>query len=159
MEILVPKYRYNPNELVDSLYVGVGNGATTVMRVVKPSVDRNSMEVTRTYAATPTLRRGEGGRIGVLVLGGMETTMDEMRYILQAKQDKRFVPQRNSGDIAKMCKLVAEKRNDDILRQRQYFKKNPSERPKKKRTVTLHLPVGYRMVQTDVPGLRVRMKV
>ena len=155
MEILTNNYRRDGNALVQSLYAGVSQGGATVTRIVKPALDGNHMATTRTYG--PGLPRGEGGRVAVLVIGGMETTLDEMEYILQAKQDKKFVPKKNSGDIAEMCRLVAERRNEQITAQRVYFRANPSERPRK-RTVRLHLPVGYKMAPTSEPGLNIRVR-
>ena len=155
MDILTNTYKYNPNEMVHTLYGGVGPGHTTMTKVVKASKDRNRLEATTIYEKG--IPRGVGGRVGVFVLGGMETTMDEMRYILEAKQAKKFVPRNGPGDIARMCKLLAERRNDEIMAQRQYLKKNPSERPKK-RTVRLHLPVGVRMVDTAVPGFKLTVR-
>lgn len=154
--ILVPRFRRNPNAKVDSLYYGVSpnGGMGMVTRVIKPSADQNHMEVTQT-AGGPGLRRGESGLAGILVLGGMETTLDEMEYILTARREKKFVPRRGPGEIAQMCRLVAEKRNDQILAQRIALRKNPSERLPKKPRVRLHLPVGVRYAQTNVPGLRV----
>ena len=158
MEILVPKYRRNPNEKVESFYVGVAGGNRTVTTVVKPSLDRNRMEATREYG--PGLPRGVGGRIAVLVLAGMETTLDEVEYIVQAKQDKKFVPQRGPGEIAQMGRLLLERRNEAIRARRKYLKANPSEMPKpRKKTVRLHLPVGFRYVGTSEPGLQVLARI
>ena len=150
--ILVPKYRRDPNEKVEAIYSGVAPGNRTVTTIIKPSLDRNSMEATREYG--DGLPRGVGGRIAVLVLGGMETTLDEMEYIIEAKKQKPFKEQKKPWEIADMCRLLLQRRNERILRDRKYYKANPSERPKK-RTVRLHLPVGYRMVNTSEPGLRI----
>ena len=152
MEILIPKFRRNGNEKVLSLYQGVAPGGRTVTTLVRPSLDRNRMEATRVYSSG--LPRGAGGRIAVLVLGGMETTLDEMEYILEAKRQKKFVPRRGPGDIVAMCRLVAERRNEEIMRQR----RNPTNMPKKRR-VRLHLPVGVKYVGTSEPGLRVLARV
>lgn len=152
MEILAPKFRRNGNALVHSLYQGVGPGGTTVTRLVKPDASSSRMEVTETYG--PGLRRGEGGQIGVLVLGGMETTLDEMEYILEARKQKRFVPRYTGGEIAEMCRMLLERRNDRV----RHYRKNPSEAPKK-RTARLYLPVGYHYVPTSEPGLSVLARV
>lgn len=157
METFTPKYRRNPNEKIHSIYAGVAPGHQTIVSVVKPSLDRNRMEATREYG--PGIPRGQGGRIGILVLGGMETTLDEMEYLIEAKQNKKFVPQRKSGEIASMCRLLLERRNEQIEARRKYLKANPSEAPKKKRTIRLHLPVGFRYVGTNEPGLRVLARI
>lgn len=158
MEIYAPKYKRNPNEKVESLYVGVASGGRTVTAVVKPSLDRNRMEVTREYGLG--LPRGQGGRIAVLVLAGMETTLDEVEYIVKAKQDKKFIPRRGPGEIAQMGRLLLEKRNEEILARRKYLKANPSEVPKpRKKRVRLHLPVGLRYVGTSEPGLRILARI
>jgi len=151
MEIIIPKYRRNPNQMVSSVYVGVASGNRTVTTVVKPSADRNRMESVSTYGEG--LPRGVGGQIGVLVLGGMVTTLDEMEYIIEAKKEKKFVPKRTVGEIMAMCKLVAERRNEQIREARKLVQRNPSMTPKRK--IRLHLPVGCRYVQTVEPGLKV----
>ena len=157
MEILVPKFRPNPNEMVASIYSGVASGRRTVTSITKVSADRNHMETTRVYG--PGLPRGQGGHIGVLVLGGMVTTLDEMQYIVAAKQEKKFVARRTPSDIAGMCRLVAERRNEQIEAARKRAIGNPSEMPRKRRTVRLHLPVGVRYVGTSEPGLRVLARI
>ena len=158
LTIYSPQFRRNPNEKVESLYVGVASGGRTVTTIVKPSLDRNRMEATREYG--PGLPRGVGGRIGVLVLAGMETTLDEVEYIVQAKQNKKFIPKRGPGEIAQLGRLLLEKRNEAILARRKYLKANPSEMPKpRKKTVRLHLPVGFRYVGTSEPGLKVLARI
>ena len=157
MDYLVPKYRRNPNAKIQALYQGVADGHTTVTRVVKPSLDGNRMEATSEYG--PGLPRGQGGRIGVLVLGGMETTLDEMEYLLESRRQKPFVPQRTGGEVARMCRSLMERRNEQIEHWRKYVARNPSEAPKPKKTVRLHLPVGYRYVGTSEPGLKVLARV
>ena len=152
MELLIHKYCHNPNEKIDSIYVGVASGNRTVVAIRKPSTDCNRMETTRVYG--PGLPRGQGGRVGILVIGGMETSLDEVQDIVAAKQAKQFIPRRSQNDIAAMCRLVAARRNNAIEDQRKQFQRNPSMRPKKRR-MRLHLPVGYRMVQTSEPGLKV----
>jgi len=155
MEIITPKYRRDPNQLVSSVYVGVAPGNRTVTTVVKPSADRNSMESVSTYGEG--LPRGAGGRIGVLVLGGMVTTLDEMEYIIEAKRAKKFIPKRTPGDIVNMCRLLIERRNEQIMEARKQGQRNPSMVPKRK--VRLHLPVGCRYVQTAEPGLKVLARI
>lgn len=154
METFTPKYRRNPNEKIHSLYQGVVSGNRTVTKVVRVAQDHNHLEAERNYG--PPLARGEGGRIGVFVLGGLETTLDEMEYILESKRQKKFVPKRTGGEVAQMCRLLLERRNEAI----KYFRKNPSEAPKpKKRTVRLHLPVGFRYVPTSEPGLQILARI
>lgn len=154
VEVLVPKYRRNPNEKVESLFWGVAPGCRTQVSLVKPSLDGQRLERTTTYG--PGLPRGVGGLIGVLVLGGMETTLDEVEYILQAAREQKFKPRRTGGEIAEMCRMLAERRNALV----RYYRANPSEKPKRPRpAVRLHLPVGYRYVQTPVRGLKVLAKI
>lgn len=152
MDFFSPKYRRDPNAKVESLYYGVTSGNHTVTTLIKKAPDRDRMEATRTYG--PMLARGEGGQIAVLILGGMETTLDEMEYILEAKRQKKFVPRRDGKEIAAMCFELLNRRNDMV----RHYQKNPSERPKKK-TVRLHLPVGYRYMPTKEPGLRVLARI
>ena len=157
MEFFVPKYRRNPNEKVESLYYGVAPGGQVVTSLVKPSQDRKRMEATKTYE--PGIPRGQGGNIATLIIGGMETTLDEMEDILaikkQQEKEKGFVPRRSNKEIADLCHILLEQRNDRV----RYLRKNPSEAPKPKPTVRLHLPVGCRMVDTPVPGLRIVAQV
>ena len=156
MEHFTPKYRRNPNEKIHSLYSGVAQGNQTVTTIVRPSLDRNRMEATKVHG--PGLPRGQGGRIAVLVLGGMETTLDEMEYITAAAQDKKFIPQRGPGEIASMCRLLLNRRNEQIDAARKRRLANPSEAPRK-RPVRLYLPVGYRMIPTSEPGLKMAVRV
>jgi len=156
MELLIPKYRRNPNEKVESAYWGVANGMRTVSAVVKPSHDRNRLEATGEYGKG--LPRGEGGRIGILVLGGMETTLDEVEYILESKRHKQFKAQRKSYEVAQMCRVLAEQRSERIEAARKMLQANPSlakAMPRKQ----LYLPTGYRYVATQEPGMKVLMKV
>lgn len=152
MEHFTPKYRRDPNAKVQSLYSGVASGGRTVTKLVKVGRDGNHMEAVREYG--PGLARGQGGMVAVLVIGGMETTLDEMEYLVEARKQKPFVPRRSKGEIVQMCHLLQQRRNDLI----QHYQKNPSEAPKKK-TVRLHLPVGMRYVGTSVPGLKVLARV
>jgi hypothetical protein len=155
MEILAPKYRDNPNEKVYSLYQGVASGGGTVTVTIKKSRTEDRLEQTRTYGPRQ-VARGQGGQIAVLVIGGMETTLDEMQYILEARKQKTFVPKRTGGEVAQMCALLRERRNDTI----RHYRRNPSEAPQpKKKTVKLHLPVGFHMMNTEVPGFRVMARV
>lgn len=154
MEFLFPKYRRDPNEKVESLYYGVGHGNQVVTNIVKPSMDKNRLETTN-MATEPGMVRGEGGRIATLIIGGMETTLDEMEYIMEEAKQKRFEFKRTRQDIVKMAQVLFERRNDAV----KYFKKNPSEAPKQRPRKQLFLPVGCRLVQTDEPGLRVVAEV
>lgn len=153
MDFFFPKFKRDPNEKIESLYYGVAHGHQVVTTIVKPSVDRNRMETTR-MAAEPGMARGEGGRIATLILGGMETTLDEMEYILEEAKQKRFEFKRTRQDIVKMAHVLLERRNDAI----KYYRKNPSEAPKP-RPKQLFLPVGCRLVDTNEPGLRVLAEV
>lgn len=148
--ILTPKYRENPNGKVYSLYHGVSVTGRTVTALTMPSADRNRLETTRVYGKA--LPRGQGGQIATLILGGMETSLAEMRDIMAAKQEKRFVPRRGNGEIADMCRFLLERRNEAILMAR---KSRPTQG---KKPVRMLLPVGYRMEQTSIPGLRLRVR-
>ena len=152
MEYFVPRFRRNPNEKIHSLYSGVVSGHRTVTRLVKVAQNHNHLEASRVYG--PGLERGQGGRIGTFIMGGLETTLDEMEYILEAKRQRKFVPQRTGGEVAQMCRVLIERRNDLI----KHLRKNPSEAPKK-RTKRLYLPVGYRYVPTSEPGLQVLARI
>ena len=156
MDFFIPKYRRNPNEKVDSLYYGVNprGGLGAITRIRKVSLDGNRMETTQ-EAATGGLKRGEGGLAGILVLGGMETTLDEMEDIVQARKEKKFVPKRGPSEIAQMAHYLIERRNERI----RYLRKNPSERPKKRPTKRLYLPMGFKYVPTSEPGLNVLSRV
>ena len=155
MEYFVPKYRPDPNEKVYSLYQGIASGGGTVTVTIKKSRTEDKLEQTRTYGPGE-LKRGESGRAAVLVIGGMETSLDEMQYILETGRRKPFVPRRTGGEIAQMCALLRERRNNTI----RYYRKNPSEAPKpKKKTVRLHLPVGFRYIGTSEPGLKVLARI
>lgn len=151
MDWFAPKFRRDPNEKIDSIYYGVAQGNRTVTAIVKRSRTKDALETT--VESGPGLPRGQSGRIGVLILGGMETTLDEMEELLLATKEERFVPKRSPGDIARMCDYLADWRNERI----KYLQKNPSERPRRKRQ-GLFLPVGYRMVPTREPGLRVAVR-
>lgn len=152
MEILTNKYKYNPNAMVDSIYQGVSPNGMTVTTVKKPSADGSRMETTRTYGKP--MPRGESGQAAVLILGGMETTLDEMHDILEAHQQKKFVPRKSQSEIVEMCRFLIEQRNERV----RYLRKNPSEKPKKTTTRRLFLPVGYKYVPTAIPGLQVTVK-
>ena len=153
MELLTHKYRRNPNAMVTTAYVGVASGNRTVTRVTAVNKDADRLESSRVYGAG--IPRGQGGRVATLILGGMETTLDEIEYMLEGIKEKKFVPQRKPGDIVAMCRMVAERRNERI----KYLRKNPSEAPKRKPGPVLHLPVGFRMVDAGLPGARVLAKV
>jgi hypothetical protein len=154
MQILTPKFRRNPNEMVSAIYAGVAPGNRTVTTIRKRHPVEDRMESTRVYG--PALPRGQGGRVAVLVLGGMETTLDGMEYIVAAKQSQKFVPQRGASEISQMCRLLADRRNEAIMEAR---KRAPAAPPKPKRKVRLHLPVGFRYAPTGVPGLKVLARI
>ena len=156
MDILTNTYKADPNAKVHSLYQGVAPGNRTVTTLVKPSRDGQRLEATKQYG--PMMERSAGGRAAILVLGGMETTLAEMQYILEAKKAKVFVPKRAPGDIVAMCRLVQERRNELIESRRKFLKANPSDAPKKRR-IRMYLPVGYRFVPTTVPGFQVLARV
>ena len=154
MDWFAPVYRRDPNAMVYSLYQGVANGNATVTSIVKKDPKQDWLE--RSSEFGPGLQRGQGGMAGVLVIGGMETTLDEMEYILECRRQKKWEPRKSQGDIVQMCQAVAERRNAQI----KYFRKNPSEAPKPlPRRRGLYLPKGYRMMPTSEPGLKVRVKI
>ena len=155
MEILAPKYRRNPNELVHSLYQGVSSlvgGQANVIVKKHPTEDRMQRTIT---PASGGLQRGQGGMAAVLVLGGMETTLAEMEYILEARQSKKFVPKRTSGDVAEMCRLVADRRNEEFMAARKLPQVASTPKPRRR---GLYLPRGFRMVPTSEPGLKIRVR-
>ena len=153
MQVLVPKFRRDPNEMVSAIYSGVASGNRTVTTIRKRHPLEDRMESVRVFG--PALPRGQGGRVAVLVLGGMETTLDEMEYIVAAKQAQKFVPQRGASEISQMCRLLADRRNEQIMDAR---KRAPAA-PRPKRRVRLHLPVGFRYVGAGVPGLKVLARI
>lgn len=151
MDFFTPKWRRDPDAMVQSLYSGVSNGGTvTSVTQVHPTEDR----LMTTRQAGPMMPRGQSGLAGVFIMGGLVTPLAEMEEILQARREKRFVPQRKPGEIVRLCMNLNELRNDAI----KYFRKNPSEAPKKRR-VRLYLPSGYRMADTAERGFRVRVRV
>src|SRR3990167_4642010 len=152
-----PKYRYDPNAKVESLYSGVSHGGT-VTTVVKPSADSNRMEAVRTEG--PMMQRGQGGLVGTLILDNCQSTLREMEYILEARREKPFQAIKKPWEIAKAIKQGLERRNEIIEAQRKHFKANPSERPLAKVRIMARrrLPAGYKMVPTSVPGLRIATK-
>ena len=85
----------------------------------------------------------------------METTLDEMEDILEAKKQKKWVPRKSQSEIVDMCRYLVEQRNDKI----RHFRKNPSEAPKPRPRARLHLPVSCRMIDTPEPGLRIVAQV
>lgn len=160
MEFSVPKYQYNPNEKVQLAYAGVSSGNRTVTTIRKPSFDRNRMEDHKTYG--PMLPRMQGGLIATIFIGGMETTMAEMQYLIEGSRERKFTPERTSGQIADMCHTLQQKRNEEIKR----LRKNPSEirnlpPPPARHGLRrgLFLPRGYQMVPTSEPGMKIRMRV
>lgn len=155
MEILVPKYRRDPNAMVHSAYVGVAHGNHTVTTIKSFNKNTETMETTRVYGANP-IARGQSGHIATLILGGMVTTLDEISDMVLAIKEKKFVRQRSSSEIATMCHMLQERRNEKI----KYWRKNPSEVPKvKPKRPGLFLPRGYRMVKTSEPGFRIAVGV
>lgn len=155
MDFLIPKYRRDPNEKVEAIYSGIGPGGRTVTRVTRPSLDGKRMERTVTYGSPMPLERGQGGRVAVLVIGGMETTLDEMEYLVEAAKQKKWEQRRTSNEIVAMCRELAERRNALV----KHLRANPSERPKKTPRKPLYLPVGYRFVPTTTPGMKVLARV
>lgn len=124
--------------------------------LVKKHPVEDRMERVRVYE--PGLPRGQGGHIGHLILGGMETTLDEMEYLLQRYKEERraqFTPRRSNREVADMCRLLLEMRNDRI----RHYQRNPSEAPRAKKSVRLHLPVGYRLAETSEPGLKIVARI
>ena len=156
MEILTQNFKRKPNEMVESVWSGIASGNRTVTGVTKPSADRNRMETTRVYG--PGLPRGQSGNIGVLVMGGMVTSLDEMEDIAQTRRAEKFVPEKTPGDIVAMCRRLNDRRNELIMAARRRIKGNPSEAPKRKR-VGLYLPKGVHYVPTSVPGLKVAVRM
>lgn len=152
MDILTDNYKRDPNAKVHSMYFGVSPLGGTVTTIVKKHPTEDRLETTRVFGAP--MERGTGGRAAVLILGGMETTLDEMEDILAAAKAKKFTPKRSSGEIAAMCDYLRERRNEAI---REARKNQPAAKPKK-RTIKFYLPVGYRMAETGVPGLRLTVK-
>ena len=154
MEHFSPKFRRDPNAKVQALYSGVASGGRTMTSTIMRSPVADRMESSRSYG--PCIPRGGGGRCAVIIIGGMETTLDEVEYILEAKRQKLFKPQRSQGEISHMCQLVMERRNEAI----RHFRRNPSEAPKpKKRTARIYLPSGYQYRPTTVPGLKVLARI
>lgn len=138
--------------MVHNAYVGVARGGGVVTRITY--ADRDADRMVTTVSRGTGVPRGHGGKIATIILAGMETTLDEVQYMLEGIKEKKFVPQRKPSDIAQMCRMVAERRNDRI----KYLRKNPSEAPPLK-PKTLYLPVGYRMVDTPIPGFRITARV
>ena len=155
MQILTQNFRRNPNEMVESVWSGITSGNRTVTTIVKPSLDRNRMEATRVYG--PAIPRGQSGNIGVLVLGGMVTSLDEMEDIAATRRAEKFVPEKKPSDIVAMCRLLNDRRNELIMAARRRVRGNPSEAVPKKR-VGLYLPKGVRYVPTSEPGLRIAVR-
>jgi hypothetical protein len=156
METFTPKYRRDPNAKVESLYFGVSNGGQAMTSMVTRAVNSDGMEATRSYEPT-TLQRGESGQAGIFIIGGMETTLDEMEYLMEIQKARQFVPRKTGGEIANMCRDLMERRNDTI----RYYRKNPSEVPKlqPKKTARLYLPAGMRWANTNEPGLKIAVGV
>ena len=154
MDFFSPKFRPDPNEKVLSLYRGIAPGGGTVTSLVRRSRTEDRMDKT-SVRGPRELERGESGLAGVLVIGGMETTLAEVQYILEERRQRPFVQQRSCGEIAEMCAILRERRNRTI----RYYRKNPSEAPKPKKKVRLYLPVGIRYMPTSEPGLKVLARI
>ena len=152
MEVLIPKYRRDPNAMVHHAFVGIAPGNRSVTTITSFNKNTERMEQSRVYGAA-VLPRGQSGNIGTLILGGMVTTLDEVEYLVEANKEKKFVRQKSGSEIARMCRNLQDRRNEAI----KYLRKNPSVNanlPKPKRP-GLYLPKGVRMVQTKEPGLRI----
>lgn len=147
-----PKYRKDPNAMVQSLYRGVSRSGQIETRIVKPDADGNHLEVTRTYESG--LPRGQGGIIGNLILGGMVTTQAEMEDILAEKQEKKWVPKNTNSQIVKNIRELQAARNDRI----EHLRKHPSEAPAVKKKNVLFLPVGVKWANTQIPGFQIATK-
>jgi len=94
-----------------------------------------------------------------IVLGGMEATLDEVEDILAAKKAKKFVPQRGQSEIAQMCRVVADRRNELIAEARKRAGMSMTEPSTPRKRVRLYLPRGLRYVPTSEPGLKVLARV
>ena len=154
MDWFAPKYRRDPNAPVHSAYVGLTHGRKMVTKITKP--DPNGRMVTEVIEDSH-LQPGEGGFVGHLIIGGMKVSLDEMEYLIEAKKEKKFVPRKSNKEVADMCRLLVERRNDQI----KYLRKNPSEMrnlPPKKKPV-LHLPVGWHYENTAEPGFKVLARI
>lgn len=152
MEVLIPKYRRDPNAMVASAYVGIAPGNRSVTTIHSFNKNTERMETTKVYGEG-VLPRGQSGNIGTLILGGMVTTLDEVEYLVEANKEKKFVRRKSSGEIAAMCHELTQRRNERI----KYLRKNPSvaaNLPKPRRP-GLFLPKGVRMAKTSEPGLRI----
>lgn len=148
-----PKYREDPNAKVHSAYVGVAQGGGMVTRITTVSQERDRLESTKSYG--PGIPRGQGGMIATLILGGMVTTLDEIKEAIEAVREQKFQPERTPGDIAAMCRKLMERK----IERTKYLRKNPSETPRPQSRPGLFLPRGYRMVPTTEPGFSVRVRV
>ncbi len=148
-----PKFRRDPNAMVHSMYRGVASGGQIVTSLIKPDPVTGRMETIRTYEDNQ--ERGLGGFAGHIIIGGMETTVDEMEDLMEAKREKKWVPRKSNQDIADMCRHLMEMRNEKI----KYYRKNPSEAPPPppKKNVLL-LPVGVKWQDTAVEGFQVATK-
>ncbi len=153
MEFFTPKYRRDPNAPVHSAYIGLTQGRKVVTRIVKRNPD-GKMETT--IIEEPHLQPGEGGFVAHIILGGMETSLAEIEYLIEANREKKFVPRKSNKQVADMCRLLLEKRNEQI----KYLRKNPSELSNlPKRKPILHLPVGFHYKDTPEPGLKILARV
>src|SRR3990167_8752997 len=112
MDILTNNYKRDGNAKVQALYWGVSPLGGTVTTIVKKHPTEDRLEKTRVFGAP--MERGAGGRAIILVLGGMEATLDEVEDILAAAKAKKFVPHRTQGEIAAMCEYLWARRNEAI---------------------------------------------
>lgn len=158
MEFLAPKYRRDPNEMIDTIYHGVVPGGRTVTAIRRVSEDRNHMVTDKQYG--PGIPAQQGGRVGVFIMGGLETTLDEMTDLLNERRNEPMQVQKQPWEVAKMCHDLMAKRNQIIEDQRKLQARNPSMRPRRLPTrPVLHLPSGFRMKETSEPGLKVLARV
>lgn len=153
MEFFTPKHRDDPNEKIAYLYHGVAAGGRVITKIIKADPEKKHLVSESVFE--PGIPRGQGGNIGTLIIGGLETSLAEMQDIMAAKQEKKWVPRKSNSDIAEMCRYLLEARNDAI----RYYRKNPSEIPPKKPKPILYLPTGCKMVQTAEPGLKILAQV
>jgi len=120
MDWFAPKYRRDPNAPVRSAYVGLTHGRKMVTKITK--ADPEGRMVTEVIEE-PHLQPGEGGFVGHLIIGGMETSLAEIEYLIEAKKEKKFVPRKSNKEVADMCRALMERRNDAI----RHYRVNPSE--------------------------------
>ena len=154
MEILVPKYRRDPNAMVHSAYTGLASGNRSVTTIRSFNKNTERMETSRIYGEGG-LARGQSGKVGTFILGGLVTTLAEVEYLVQGIKEKKFVRRRSSSEIVNMCRELTERRNERI----KYLRKNPSEASNLKPRRGLFLPKRIRMARTSEPGLSIAVGV